>query len=225
MTKITVIIAAAGNSERMGGKCNKVLLKLLNKTVIEYSLAVFSQAAAVNNIIIAAAAEDIVKITAIASAYPKVSAVIIGGATRSQSVMAALAVIDEDCDYIAVHDAARPLLSKNDLQALITAAKSGAAILATPIIDTIKEISDDTIINTPDRNSFVAAQTPQIFAKEIILGAYRQIGNQIYTDDASVVEAAGFPVKVVIAKDTNSKITTGPDLALAELVLKSRKDH
>ncbi len=223
MTKITVIIAAAGKSKRMSGKCNKVLLTLRDKTVIEYSLAVFSKTALVNNIIIATASDDIAKITAIASAYPKVSKVIVGGTTRSQSVMAALAAIDKDCDYIAVHDAARPLLSDNDLLAVIAAAKSGAAILATPLVDTIKEISADTIINTPDRNSLVAAQTPQIFAKEILIAAYRQINNQQYTDDAAVVETAGFPVKVIIAKDANFKITTSLDLALAELILKSRE--
>lgn len=225
MTKITVIIAAAGKSERMGGKCNKVLLKLLNLTVIEYSLAVFSREAAINNIIIASSSENIEKITAIALSYPKVSAVIAGGITRSQSVMEALTAITKDCDYIAVHDAARPLLSDRDLQAVIAAANSGAAILAAPLTDTIKEISANTIINTPDRNNFIAAQTPQIFAKEILLNSYKQINDQIYTDDAAVVEANGYPVKFVMAQDANYKITTRIDLALAELVLKSRKDN
>ena len=223
--KISVIVAAAGSSVRLGGDINKPLLDLAGKPVVARSLDTFSETAAVEQIIITAAACDIEKITAIAKDYPKVTDIVQGGDTRQQSVAKALALVDEDSELVAVHDAARPLLSRVDwLYLLSAAANNGSVILAGPLVDSIKSCARNMVCESLDRNKLVAAQTPQVFRRSYLVRAYEQAAKDNFsgTDDASLVEHLGIPVAVIMAKNANFKITYADDLVLAEMIIKRR---
>ena len=223
--KISVIVAAAGSSVRLGGDINKPLLDLAGKSVVARSLDTFSETAAVEQIIITAAACDIEKITAIAKDYPKVTDIVQGGDTRQQSVAKALALVDEDSELVAVHDAARPLLSRVDwLYLLSAAANNGSVILAGPLVDSIKSCARNMVCESLDRNKLVAAQTPQVFRRSYLVRAYEQAAKDNFsgTDDASLVEHLGIPVAVIMAKNANFKITYADDLVLAEMIIKRR---
>jgi len=150
----------------------------------------------------------------------------LGGAERFESVDNALALIKSEIDFIAIHDAARPCVSEEQINLVFSeAALNGAAILAAPIHDTIKRAdAQRRILATEPRQGLWLAQTPQVFRRDWLLAAYAgraKLGTDI-TDDAQLVEAAGHPVHVVESSPLNVKITTKNDLFLAEAVLKSR---
>ncbi|MEG1661674.1 MAG: 2-C-methyl-D-erythritol 4-phosphate cytidylyltransferase, partial [Clostridiales bacterium] len=180
----------------------------------------------VAQIIIAAAACDLEQITAIAAAYPKVNAVIAGGASRQQSVALALAKVDEEAELVAIHDGARPLLTRVDWLSLLSAAYlSGAAILASPVTDSIKTCAGSLVGESLDRSRLIAVQTPQVFRRQLLLQAYAEAEKDQYqaTDDSALVERLGVPVVVIMAKNANFKLTYADDLLLAELTLQRRR--
>jgi 2-C-methyl-D-erythritol 4-phosphate cytidylyltransferase len=150
-----------------------------------------------------------------------------GGAERFESVANALARIPDDVDLVAVHDAVRPLGTPGLIDAVFAvAAEHGAALLAVPVADTLKQVDAGTnrVTATTPRTGLWQAQTPQVFRRDWLLDAYarRAAAPPPVTDDAQLVEAAGYPVVVVPGATTNFKITTKDDLALAELILHSR---
>jgi 2-C-methyl-D-erythritol 4-phosphate cytidylyltransferase len=154
--------------------------------------------------------------------FAKVVAVCPGGKRRQDSVVAGLKRL-EGCQWVVIHDGARPCLSPDLIEkGLREAQQSGAAIAAVPAKETIKIVeADGTIQHTPRRDSLWVAQTPQIFRFDIIREAYRQAKGEA-TDDASLVEALGYKVKVYIGSYDNIKVTTPEDLALAEIILRTR---
>ncbi len=149
-----------------------------------------------------------------------------GGKERFDSVANALAKIKEEAEFIAIHDAARPCVTAEMIDSVFTsAAKTGAAMLAVPVTDTVKR-SDDKgrVTETVQRKGLWLAQTPQVFRRDWLVEAYAkrtQLGRDI-TDDAQLIEAIGHPVYLVQGSTTNVKITTREDLTLAEAVLKAR---
>ena len=145
-----------------------------------------------------------------------------GGAQRSDSVQNALAMVKDGIEMIAVHDAARPCLADQWIDAVFAAAdKDGAAILAVPVPGTLKQVDGQRHIeNTVDRRNLWEAQTPQVFRRELLEKAYAARAGQAATDDAGLVEQLGQPVTVVEGSPMNLKITTRGDLKLAEQVLK-----
>jgi 2-C-methyl-D-erythritol 4-phosphate cytidylyltransferase len=148
-----------------------------------------------------------------------------GGAERFESVANALALIPDEAELIAVHDAVRPCLTEALIDAVFAKAEqTGAALLAVPVPDTLKQVDDkQQITGTVSRKGLWLAQTPQVFSKALLTEAYArraQLGQDI-TDDAQLVEALGHKVHVVEGASTNIKITTRSDLFLAEAVLKS----
>jgi 2-C-methyl-D-erythritol 4-phosphate cytidylyltransferase len=149
--------------------------------------------------------------------------VVDGGAERSDSVAQALARVKPDVDYVAVHDAARPLLANEWIDQVFEAAeKTGAAILATPVTSTLKRVAaDNTIEETVPRAGLWAAQTPQVFRRDWLLDAYAQRGDEPATDDAELVQRLGHPVTVVPGSAINFKVTTKEDLRLAAQALKA----
>src|SRR5262249_43835247 len=148
-----------------------------------------------------------------------------GGAERFDSVANALAQIKPEADFVAIHDAVRPCVTDTLIDAVFTqAAKTGAALLAVPVADTIKQVdAQHQVKATVARTGLWLAQTPQVFRRDWLTGAYAnrgKLGKDI-TDDAQLVEAAGHPVHVVEGAASNLKITTKNDLFLAEAILKS----
>ena len=145
---------------------------------------------------------------------------VIGGATRSESVRNGLAQVPDDADIVVVHDAARPLAAPALFGAVIDAVKAGAdaAIPVVPLSDTVKRIDGERVVETVDRSSLVAVQTPQAFRADMLRKAHAAGGEA--TDDAALVEAIGGTVVVVEGEHTNIKITTPDDLRIAEALLR-----
>ncbi|MHC4483459.1 MAG: IspD/TarI family cytidylyltransferase, partial [Planctomycetota bacterium] len=149
-----------------------------------------------------------------------------GGAERFDTVAKGLELVKDDIDLIAVHDAVRCCVTKEWLDEVIaTAAKTGAAILACPVVPTVKEVKDNTIIKTVDRAGLYEAQTPQVFGAELLKKAYENLKDvdvSKINDDSQLVEALGEKVSIVETDPSNIKITRRSDIAIAEAILKSR---
>lgn len=154
--------------------------------------------------------------------YRKVAQVVPGGERRQDSVRHGLEQLSP-CDWVMVHDGARPCLDRSILErGLAAAAGYGAAVAGVPVKDTIKRVSDDLLVtDTPDRSHLWAAQTPQIFRYSILLEAHRDVAQPV-TDDASMVESLGYPVQMFQGSYENIKVTTAEDLDLAEAFLRAR---
>lgn len=158
----------------------------------------------------------------------KLSAVIEGGARRQDSVHAALRIVKPETDFVLVHDGARPFVTQPMIRAVIEAARvSGAAVVAVPVKDTIKQAGEGgTVTRTIPREQLWAAQTPQAFAFEVLYAAYAQAEAEgfVGTDDAMLVERAGSAqVRIVEGSHENVKITTPEDLFIAERIARSRE--
>ena len=220
MKDISVIIVAAGESKRMGMEIRKPYLMLKGKPILRYSIDVFRGITAVKEIIIAVNPRDTQRTEQIVKRFKNVKTVV-GGARRVDSVFNALMATDNQSRIILVHDAARPFISRVDVERLLKdVRKSGAAILAVPVNDTIKKsqtinskkqaatIIKETVM---PRESLWAAQTPQGFRRDWLVRAYQDTGVNV-TDDASLVEMMGLPVRIVRGSEENIKITTISDI-------------
>jgi len=147
-----------------------------------------------------------------------------GGARRQDSVRHGLEALSPACKLALVHDAARPFVTKEEIEKVAaSAAAHGAAILACPVRDTIKRVNTSGIITgTVERADLMAAQTPQAFDRERLLAAHHAFVGQDVTDDAALLELAGHPVHVAAGSPSNLKLTTPEDMALAEWLLSRR---
>lgn len=228
MAKISVIIAAAGKSERFGGAEKKTFAKIDGRPLFLRTLEHFIRREDVCQTILAVAPEDMDQMKASFGANLAFLGVklVEGGARRRDTVMAGLQAVSEQAEYVAVHDAARPCVATDRIDAVFAeAVKTGAAILAIPLTGTIKRVASSMVIDeTVSRLNLYEAQTPQVFRKELLVQAYSRrtdSGDEI-TDDAQMVELAGHPVTIVLSDATNLKITTKSDLTLAAAILKSR---
>ena len=210
----SVILAAAGNSSRMGNDISKQLIKISGMTLIEHSLIAFSNSKYVKEIIICAKADEIDTIGKYSSLYKKVSAVLPGGKTRQESVSNALNAVSDNCNIIAIHDAARPLITTEDIDKLIEkASELGAVCPVSPVTDTVKRSTDGTISETLDRNTLFLASTPQVFNMEVYKKAFYSVNDLTkFTDDCSIVETVGQKVHLYIMEKDNTKVTTMKDL-------------
>ena len=218
--KVCAIIVAAGESRRMNGK-DKVLVLLGGKPALAWSIEALQANAKVDRIIIVNSQKNMepVRCLVMDEKWGKVAEVCTGGKRRQDSVAAGLALAG-DCEWIIIHDGARPMLTQDLIDRGLEAAReTGAAVAAVPVTDTIKLAGEDgIIIETPPRKNLWAVQTPQIFRFDIIKEAYRQARGDV-TDDASLVEQAGYRVKIYPGSYDNIKITTPRDIALAESLM------
>jgi 2-C-methyl-D-erythritol 4-phosphate cytidylyltransferase len=225
--KFAVILAAAGRSERFGDPYSKKVYTLLaNRPVWMYSAEAFSKRDDVGQIILVIAAEDreLFGEKYAANAAMLGIQVVTGGANRADSVLCGLKHVRDDLPMVAIHDAARPCLADPWIDAVFREARqSGAAILATQITNTVKRVdAHDQIVETVPRGGLWLAHTPQAFRTELLREAYAaHPAPSQATDDASIVEHTGHPVKVVPCSLQNIKVTTKADLKLAESALKS----
>lgn len=226
---VSVIIAAAGNSTRYGTGKSKQFLILDNTPVLIKSIQAFEEIDDVKEIIITARKQDFDIIEDFIAQYGvrKVKRIVEGGATRQDSIYAAVEKVDEEADLIAVHDGARPLIKRKVIESVIQKADEvDAAACAVPVKDTIKIIdSSGKIVTTPERDSLRAVQTPQVFRLSLYKEAIEKAvsdGKQ-YTDDCQLVESMGYPVYLVDGDYENIKITTPDDLLVAEKFLYERR--
>jgi 2-C-methyl-D-erythritol 4-phosphate cytidylyltransferase len=223
---LSAIIVAAGSSRRMG--FNKLFATIAGKPVIAHTIWAFERSSSVTEIVIVAREDqhDEIRGLARAKGFKKVRAIIAGGEHRQDSVRAGLDRLGDEAKYVAVHDAARPLVTPEQIDRVYAQCRvHGAATLAEPINDTLKRADVDLMITASvDRHQLYAMQTPQIFERGLIEEAYRAVyaGNVSVTDEVSAIERLGRKVVLVLNEDFNFKITYPRDLGLAEFVLKQR---
>lgn len=217
------IILGAGNGTRMNIDKSKLLLEINGKTVIERSVDAFLEIADVDEVIVTAREQDMDIFSQLIT-DERVSFVI-GGDTRQQSVKNAVDTID-DAELIMIHDGARPLVSEEVISNTIRCAKENkAAATGVMVKDTIKVIDNDkNIVDTPERSTLVAIQTPQIFDFKLYKTALdkAQADGMDFTDDCRLVEYIGNTVKVVLGDYSNIKITTPDDVVIANQILEQR---
>ena len=221
------IIAAGGRGERVGGERAKQFLELSGTPVIIHTLRRFEECATVGETIVVVPSSDAGAFLELAEKYGlrKLARVVTGGQTRTESVWRGLqAVRAATARVVAVHDAVRPFVTPDEIDRTVREAEaSGAAILAAPAVDTIKEAEGTHVTRTLERARLWHAQTPQCFRYDLLRRAYEQAIAEDFdaTDDSALVERLGVHVSIVEGGARNIKITTRQDLALAEILMKS----
>jgi 2-C-methyl-D-erythritol 4-phosphate cytidylyltransferase len=225
---LSAIIVAGGSSQRMGS--DKLFATVAGERVIAHAIRAFDHATSVGEIIVVAREDrhdEIQKISRRAG-FKKLRSIVPGGERRQDSVRAGLDAIDPRAKYVAVHDAARPLIMPEQIERAFEQCRvHGAAALAHPVNDTLKRADADLfVVGSVDRLQLYAMETPQIFERKLILDAYRAVyaQNISVTDEVSAVKRLGQKVVLVLNDDFNFKITYPRDLPLAELVLMQRRD-
>ena len=216
-----VIIVAGGAGSRMNTEIPKQLIEINNKPVIVYSIEKFLVFNKDIQVIISLHAAYFNLFEEIKTKYNLTNIEVVeGGATRFQSVKNALTVLKKGVTIVGVHDAARPLVSLQTIQSAFAAAeKDGAAIPVIDMNESLRKIRGNKS-RTVDRNKFKIVQTPQCFKKDVLLEAYKQPYNPLFTDDASVVEKAGHTITLTEGNKENIKITYPQDLIVAQSLLK-----
>jgi len=220
------IIVAAGRSERMGGT-DKVFAPLVGRPLVMWSMLAFRDCADIEGIVVVAAPDALDRMRDLAESWGigKLRAVVAGGAQRQESVRAGLDASGR-ASIVAVHDAARPLVTPALVGAGVAVAREhGAAVCAVPATDTLKDVDAATrrVRATIERERSWHAQTPQVFARELLLEAHRAAAATA-TDDAALVEAFGRDVHLYEGARWNLKVTTPDDLLVAEALLRARLD-
>jgi 2-C-methyl-D-erythritol 4-phosphate cytidylyltransferase len=225
---VSAVIVAAGLGQRFGGSTPKQFLSIAGKPILYYTLQIFEQCVAIEEVVVVAAEEWLSHIShAVVDRFglTKVKKVVAGGNHRQDSVYAGLKALDGPPELVAVHDAVRPFVSAAKVDEVVSAClEHGAAILAVPPKDTIKIEKDGFVEKTPFRDKLWSVQTPQVFRYDIILEAYAKAYEcGVYqTDDSALVERVGYPIKIVEGEELNFKITVPLDLSLAEMILSAR---
>ncbi len=219
---LTAILVAAGTGQRFGASTPKQYLQLRNKPLVSYSLEVLSKHPSVQQVLLVVQPSHQAHWQPLIEVFPSVR-VVNGGATRQQSVVNALDMVTTEC--VLIHDAARPLLTAAMVDACVLAlAHHDAVILAQPVADTLKKVTDTAITHTVNRDGLWAALTPQVFKTKVLQHAYG-VYNGLATDDASIIEAHGGTVHVIPCSSPNIKVTYPEDIAMVERLLPTLIPH
>lgn len=226
--KVAAIIAAAGAGRRMKTDRPKQLLTLNGTAIVIHTVRKFDASPVIDYIIVAAPRESVDEVRALVrdAGFQKPVTVVEGGDRRQDSVAIALQDLQSDTTHVAVHDAVRPFVTLSEIESVVhEAERRGAAILAVPIVDTVKQVERELIELTLTREHLVLAQTPQVFQIEILKTAFDRAREDEYygTDESSLVERLGTPVAVVRGSERNIKITRPSDLTLAQVFLEEEK--
>jgi 2-C-methyl-D-erythritol 4-phosphate cytidylyltransferase len=231
MTKITAILPAAGMGTRMGGETPKQFLELDGSPILLHTLRRLASCDAITEIILATRADEMQRMEERCrqEKFHQSIRVVKGGATRQESVAAALAHVSDDTELVVVHDAVRPFVTREQVSRVIEEArKCGAAILGIPAMDTVKEVKraslpEDValITGTIPRERVVLAQTPEVFRTKLLKEAFaKAAGDEVNaSDEAGLVERLGHDVHVVLGSERNIKITKPSDMELARFYL------
>jgi 2-C-methyl-D-erythritol 4-phosphate cytidylyltransferase len=218
---VWAVLVAAGSGERFGGKRPKAFANLAGRPLVAESLERLDASAWIDAIVVVAPAdwEEPTILLAEELGAGSLRAVVTGGATRTDSVRAGLAEVPGDTAVVLVHDAARPLLSDEVVERVVTALGEGwdAAVPALPLADTVKRAEGEAVAETVDRSGLHAVQTPQAFVAGALRRALAGAGEA--TDCAGLVEAAGGRVRLVEGDRRLLKVTTPADLAFVETLL------
>ena len=221
-----LLIAAAGSGSRMGAHCNKLLLDVAGRSVLSWTLNSVKASTSIDWIGIVGQPLDKAAILSVVEECALQTHWIDGGSTRQESVQRGLNGLPSDAKYVLIHDAARCLVEPKLLNQCADLVKEGIAVVAaTPVTDTIKQVSKDGFITaTPDRSELWAAQTPQGFNVAELKNAHEQAlkHNWSVTDDAALFEKLGRAVKILESPSSNIKVTTPFDLIIAEALLFKR---
>ena len=228
MPKVGAIIAAAGAGRRMKADRPKQFLVLEGVSILVLTLRKFDASGLIDHIVIASPREAVEEVRRLAdrAGLTKPIIAIEGGERRQDSVAIAMRHLAPDTDLVAVHDGVRPFVSLEDIEQVTAAAdRTGAAILALPITDTVKEVERDVVKSTLRRENLVLVQTPQVFRAQILHDAFDSARRDGYygTDEASLVERMGHPVSIVRGSARNIKITRPSDLSLGRFLLEEER--
>ncbi len=226
--KVGAIIAAAGFGRRMKADRPKQLLALNGIPIIIHTIRKFDISRVIDYIIVTAPRESVTEVSELVKSaeFQKPVIVVEGGERRQDSVASGLNHLQPGTDIVAVHDGVRPFVSTDDIEnAVRQAERTGAAVLAVPIVDTVKQVEKDVIDSTLTREHLVLAQTPQVFRTEILKQAFDRATKDEYygTDESSLVERLGHPVAIVRGSERNIKITRPSDLSLARAFLEEER--
>lgn len=226
------LVPAAGRGLRMGGSVPKQFLSLGHQPLILHSLRVLQASPVIQEIILAVPHGDMdycLKEIVAKHHFTKVTKVVPGGAERQDSVRHALEAVQNEVEVVLVHDAVRPFLTERMVEEVVSMARAkGAAIIALPMKDTVKQVGADYVIErTVDRAGLWLAQTPQAFRRDWLLSAHRKAHGEGVraTDDAYLMEWCGYSVSVVEGSGENIKVTRPEDLVIGEAILASRQTH
>ena len=224
MVSAAAIIPAAGSGTRMGLNHPKQYHLLAGIPLLVRTVKQFVQSSCIEKIVVVVPADRTDSTSQLLETYGLTGAnlqIVAGGKRRQDSVKAGIDILDGNMDIVLIHDGARPLVSQEVIRRCYDAAVChGAAIAAVPVIDTLKKSdTDNTIIQTVDREDLWQAQTPQAARLSLLLAAYDAAGDRDVTDEASLLELAGTPVHLVEGSVTNIKITRPEDLVIAEKIM------
>jgi 2-C-methyl-D-erythritol 4-phosphate cytidylyltransferase len=219
------VIPAAGQGRRFGDG-DKTLQIVAGRPVLAWSIRALIDSGEVSQVVVVVSESNqfqvIDLITGLHSPVPVTT--VRGGELRMESVQAGVQALDDSCELVAIHDAARPVVSADLVRATIQAGReSGAAIPGTRVTDTIKRVADDMVVSTVDRSELVAVQTPQVFRRDWLIAAYHALDAETEaTDEAAILEVADYPVRVVPGEPTNIKVTTKSDVLVADAFLRAK---
>lgn len=221
----TVVVVAAGHSTRMGK--DKLLLSLDGVPILARTLTALNGSPAVDEIIVVTSEDKLDSIGRMRNDYAltKLTKIVIGGSTRTESALAGVSEANSKAKIICIHDGVRPFVTNELIEDVVHyAVLYQAAAPAVPVKDTIKRAKDGVVSETPDRSELFAVQTPQAFHADIIKAALTAAvnGGYSYTDDCAAVEALGVKAYLSRGSEENIKITTPPDLYLAEAIVRNR---
>ena len=225
----TAVIVAAGKGKRMGTDISKQFLPLCGKEILAHTVEKFEKAENIHDIILVTGTDSVQDVQEMVQEYDwkKVISVTAGGKERQDSVWNGLQKVPENTEIVLIHDGVRPFVTEEILDLSIeTALEMGGCVAGVPAKDTIKVCDAKNIaVATPDRSTLWQIQTPQTFQKNLIVKAYEdaKISGFIGTDDASLAEHSGYPVKVIMGSYRNIKITTQEDLLIGEAFLKGEQ--
>jgi len=231
MKKVGVIICAAGAGLRFGGNKKKPFIEVGGRAAFLRSIDFFANRDDVKQVLLAISPDDdeLVKLKWGANLSFNGVKICHGGAERFETVAKAIELINDDVDLIAVHDSVRCCLTDQWVDEVIKqAGDTGAAMLACPVVATLKRVSDGRIVETVDRASLYEGQTPQVFHASLLREAYERLKGlsddekKGVSDDSMLIEALGHEVAIVETDNSNIKITRKTDVAIAQAIIKSR---
>ena len=226
--KTLVILVAAGRGERLGADEPKAFLPIGGKAMLLRAAMAFEEASSVDGVVAVVPSSDVERAQEVLEPVRKLWGVTSGGPRRQDSVLEGLKLAPEDFEegIVLVHDAARPFVDRELIDAVADAARrTGAAVPVVALVDTVKRLDGKRVKETVDRDTLGAAQTPQGFRYSLLARAYEEAfrGGLTVTDEAMAVERLGEPIEVVPGSSRNRKITLPEDLAWAELILREQR--
>ncbi|MBE5722205.1 MAG: 2-C-methyl-D-erythritol 4-phosphate cytidylyltransferase [Clostridium sp.] len=230
MSISTAVIVAAGKGKRMGTEISKQFLPLCGKEILAHTVEKFEKAACIRDIILVTGGDALQDVRQMVQEYgwKKIISVTEGGKERQDSVFLGLQQVPQDTEIVLIHDGVRPFVTEEILERSIAAAKeTGGCVAGVPAKDTIKVCdAEGFAIATPNRSTLRQIQTPQTFRRKEILAAYEKAKADGFlgTDDASVAEHSGFPVRVIMGSYSNIKITTKEDFLIGAAFLKEETE-